>query len=207
MTSDETIKQQPHPVPLKEHVKKTIKKWSVLTTEQIIEHVIKRDFIIDQWGVLDDYQELNLGDGWEVKSTSLSTSLPGTIYISPVGEQYEKMWNKSVKQYLVNYGLSSSQAETFMTTHYFAKYKILEILVSVFNDQKLYVAYRQWKKGFKQAEYLEWLNKYSVDRVFNAKLDDSDRHHVSELIKRMIHRDRALAPKRRERKLQREQPK
>lgn len=182
----------------KETILEIIKSWGTLNKEQLTTLVTKRNFIIDLWATLDDYKDLKLEGNWEVASTSLESNLPGTIFVKPTAKKEEAIFNKAVTQYLTNHGLTTAQADTFSKTYYFAKYRVLEFLVPVLNDQNLYMAYKDYKRKFTRQEYIAWLDRFPLNRHFNAKLDDIERHYLSCLILRMAGNDRKLAPIRRE---------
>lgn len=171
------------------------KLWSGLTVKDIENRLSRLDFIIDPWGTLDEYSDLVLPEGWSLETTSVRSSLPGTVLLTSPDHKSKIRVKRVIKQFVVNHGLSLAQADTFNETLYFAKFAVLPLLTTVLNDDTLYRAYRTYDRKASRDAFLKWINKYDLQHNdFNIHLTPTNRMRISEMLDRMACADKKLKP-------------
>lgn len=178
-------------------VEATIKDWSRLSEKEITERIRHLNFFVDNWGLLSEYNDLQLEGGYTLITTSISPDKPGTIMVSHTDPDRQRRINNVMKSYISNHGLTLAQADTLLKTLYYAKFKLLPLLVTVLNDKNLYNAYRTYSREMSRKEYIQWVCKYNLQNSdFNVTLLNGERAQLSDLLKRMARADKLLQPDR-----------
>ncbi len=192
-----TVNKQERDVKRQAQVEATINEWSSLSPADLFERVRRLKFIVDPWATLDEYADLTLQGGYILESTSRSSSTPGTITLGHSTAEVARRIRRSIKTYANNHGLTLAQADTFITTLYFAKFSLLPLLLTVLNDKALYNAYRSYSRDLTREEYFQWIKKNNLQNsAFNVSLTPVERARLSDLLERMVRADKVLRPTR-----------
>lgn len=167
--------------------------WDKLSESAIRDRVGRLDFIVDRWGILDQYAGIQLPEGWSLITTSRHSHTVGTILLSTTDPVATERLQRSIKTYVANHGLRLAQADTFIETLYYAKFAILPLLSVVLADNKLYRAYRNYSREKDVKQYVAWIHEHDLQNSeFNAKLAPTDRIYLAEMLYRMTRADLKL---------------
>lgn len=178
-------------------VEQNTKDWGSLSPDKIYDRIKHLNFIVDPWGVLNDYKDLQLEGGYTLVTTSISPDKVGTITIGHTRSDLKNRIQNIMKSYVSNHGLTLAQADTFLGTLYYAKFSLLPLLVTVLNDNSLYLAYRTYSREMTRTEYIKWVRKFDLQNSeFNVRLINGERAQLSDLLRRMAYVDRKLKPQR-----------
>lgn len=167
--------------------------WQNMPVRSLELNISQGNIIIDPWSTLDNYTGLELPAGYAVVSTSKFANHPGTIYIEGTNSDTDGRIKKGYKQYLTDHGLSLAQADTFITTLFYAKFATLPFLHKALNDSTLYRAMRLYTVNFSRTEFFDWIDQFSLrDNEVYQSIDNNDRLLLSEMLNRMAGADKKL---------------